>query len=167
MEKRRNCSLGAISPLFHNIFNISNFRSQITYSFVKCGCAIYCFPHFYNSDISRYGYLEVFQRVPWNSRYWESTVYGPAHETKTKIRPVWPATTQLGLYLHQIWQVLVHSSLNSIEAVEGTCDQRRLWSDCADAQADLSLRWSHKSSSRFCRALGHLVKREICSCRHY
>ena len=23
MEKRRNCSLGAISPLFHNIFNIS------------------------------------------------------------------------------------------------------------------------------------------------
>ena len=23
VEKRRNCSLGAISPLFHNIFNIS------------------------------------------------------------------------------------------------------------------------------------------------
>ena len=24
---------------------ISNFRSQITYSFVKYGCLIYCFPH--------------------------------------------------------------------------------------------------------------------------
>ena len=43
MEKRRNCSKGAISPLFHNIFNISTFRSQITYTFVKCGCSIYFF----------------------------------------------------------------------------------------------------------------------------
>ena len=40
---------------------ISNFRSQITYSFVKCGCSIHCFPHPLNSDMSRYGYLEVFQ----------------------------------------------------------------------------------------------------------
>ena len=43
---------------------ISIFRSQIAYSFVKCGCSIYCFPHFCNSDILRHGYLEVFQRVP-------------------------------------------------------------------------------------------------------
>ena len=47
---------------------ISNFMSQITYSFVKSGCSIYCFPHSLNSDMSRYGYLEVFQWVPWNSR---------------------------------------------------------------------------------------------------
>ena len=47
---------------------VSNFKSQVTYSFVKCGYSIYCFPHFCNSDISRYGYLKVFQRVPWNSR---------------------------------------------------------------------------------------------------
>ena len=42
---------------------ISHFRSQITYSLVKCGCSIsiYCFPQFLNSDMSRYGYLEVFQ----------------------------------------------------------------------------------------------------------
>ena len=44
----------------HYIIYISNFRSQITYSFVKCGCLIYCFPHSLNSDMSRYGYLEVF-----------------------------------------------------------------------------------------------------------
>ena len=36
--------------------------------FIKCGCSIYWFPHIRNSDISGYGYLEVFQRVPWNSR---------------------------------------------------------------------------------------------------
>ena len=62
MEKRRNCSSGAISPLFYNISNISlNFRSQITYSFVKCGCSIYCFPQFCKSDMSRYAYRKLFQ----------------------------------------------------------------------------------------------------------
>ena len=50
-------------------------------------------------------------------------------------------------------RVLVYSSLDSLKAVEGTCDQRRLRSDCANAQADLSLRWSHKS---YCRA--HIIK---------
>ena len=38
----------------------------MTYSFVKCGCAIYCFPQFRKSDMSRYRHLEVFQRVPWS-----------------------------------------------------------------------------------------------------
>ena len=54
---------GEISPLFHIIIYIyiSNFRSQITYSFFKCGCSIYYFPHSLSSDMSRYGYLEVFQ----------------------------------------------------------------------------------------------------------
>ena len=41
---------------------IANFRSQNTYSFVKCGCLVYYFPQFRKSDMSRYGYLEVFQR---------------------------------------------------------------------------------------------------------
>ena len=63
---------GEIAPkeqflLFSTLFYIyiyiylSNFRSQITYSFVKCGCSIYCLPHSLNSDMSRYGYLEVLQ----------------------------------------------------------------------------------------------------------
>ena len=57
-----------ISPLSHNIFNKSlNFRSQITYPFIKCGCLIYCFPLSCKSDMLRYGYLEVFLRVPWAS----------------------------------------------------------------------------------------------------
>ena len=55
--------------------------------------------------------------------------------------------------------VLVYPSLASLEVVEDTCDQRRLWSDCADAQADLIIRWSHKSYYRFCRALAQLLWR--------
>ena len=49
--------------LFPTLFYIyiSNFRGQITYSFVKCRCSIYCFPHSLNSDMSRYGYLEICQ----------------------------------------------------------------------------------------------------------
>ena len=57
---------GEIAPkeqflLFSILFYIyiSNFRSQITYSLVKCGCSIYCFPHSLNSDMSKYGYLGV------------------------------------------------------------------------------------------------------------
>ena len=52
-----------------------------------------------------------------------------------------PVKTQISLYIYQF----VNGSLDSPEAVKCICDQRRLWSDCADVQADLSLRWSHKS----------------------
>ena len=54
VEKRR------ISPLFHNIFNISsNFKSPITQIFVKSGCSNYCFLNSANlicrgTDISKY-----------------------------------------------------------------------------------------------------------------
>ena len=52
-------------------------------------------------------------------------------------------------------KVLIYSSCFHFSGipVEGTCNQRRLWSDCAYAQSDLSLRWSHKSKCRFCLAL--------------
>ena len=35
---------------------------------------VWYFPQFYRSDMSKYGYLEVFQRVPSTSRKGESTV---------------------------------------------------------------------------------------------
>ena len=34
--------------------------------------------------------------------------------------------------------------------------QRRLWSDWADAQADLSLRWAHRSFCWFCHEAAHI-----------
>ena len=48
-------------------FSIYLFKSQISPSFVKCGVDLF-FAKFCKSDVSRYGYLEVFQRVPWTSR---------------------------------------------------------------------------------------------------
>ena len=51
---------------------ISNIKSPITYKFVKCGCSNNFFPQFWKSDMSRYGYPEVFQRV---LGFRESTVF--------------------------------------------------------------------------------------------
>ena len=53
-------------------------------------------------------------------------------------------------------RILVYPFLDCLAVVKGTCDQWRLWSACADAQADLSLRWSHKSYCRLCRALAQI-----------
>ena len=39
------------STLFYIYEYISNFRSQISHSVVKCGCSIYCFSHSLNSDV--------------------------------------------------------------------------------------------------------------------
>ena len=41
--------------------------------------------------------------------------------------------------------------------------QRRLWSDWADAQADLSLPWAHMSFCWFCRALAEMCVRSFAS----
>ena len=59
--------------------------------------------------------------------------------------------SQVSLYTYPVWQgfSFIHlwlaCRLQKVFAISG-----RLWSDCADAQADLSLCWSHKSYCRFC-----------------
>ena len=69
-------------------------------------------------------------------------LYEPAHDgtwnktcmtSKDSDQPVQQPSTSMA-------SVLVYPSLINPEAVEGKCDQRRLRSDCADAQSDLSLR---------------------------
>ena len=47
---------------------ISNFKSPITHIMLNVVFWIIFFPQLCKSDMSRYGYLEVFQRVPWNLR---------------------------------------------------------------------------------------------------
>ena len=69
VEKRRNCSWGAISPLFHNIFSIY-FKLKESNYIVICKIWLFklFFPQYYKSDMSKYGYLEVFMMVPSISR---------------------------------------------------------------------------------------------------
>ena len=65
--KHRNLTLGSknVVDKGRTIFSmyISNKRSLITYSFVKFGCAICIFLNSGNL-MSKYGYLEMFQRIP-------------------------------------------------------------------------------------------------------
>ena len=61
------------------------------------------------------------------------------------------------VHLYSMTRVQVYPSLNSLEAVEGARDQRSLWSDCADAQSDLSFRWSHRLCRAFAHILGHFL----------
>ena len=93
VEKEEKLLLNSNLSSFPQYFQyISNFKSPVTYIFVKCGC---------KSDMSRYGYLEVFQRVPWNSRTrvdcdfvcsdlksktWRSWLYGNHWRTGLSVR---------------------------------------------------------------------------------
>ena len=130
------------------------------------------FPHFCKSDMPRYGYLEVFQRVPWTSRQlvwtlldicipeqirirvhvllggiWLTEKNDPLSDspatgkgfwwyniiqrtTNSTIRPVWPAKTQIGMYIHPVWQWFSFIPiLNSQEAMEGTLSCAGLYSE--------------------------------------
>ena len=74
MDKRRNCSSGAISPLFHNSFNIYILCKGDKFHMNLGNLVVRFFSQFCKSDMWNYGYLDVFQRVPWSSRYREPTV---------------------------------------------------------------------------------------------
>ena len=83
------------------------------------------------------------------------TIHMSQHTTKPTIRSVWPAKTRISLYIHPIWQGFLFIPLwiawgCTNHVISEDC------SDCVDAQADLSLRWLHKSYCRFCCALVHI-----------
>ena len=74
MEKRRNCSSSwAISHLFHIIFNMSLSSGVKVHIHFWNAFVRFIFSSIRKFDMSRYGYFEVLQRVPWTSR-WEPTV---------------------------------------------------------------------------------------------
>ena len=66
-----------MSPLFHNIFNIFDFKSQITYIYIHlCEILLFdlCFPQYCTSDMSRSGYLFADDFLLY--RNWESLQHG-------------------------------------------------------------------------------------------
>ena len=58
-------------------------------------------------------------------------------------------------------QSLCMCSVGSRGPKVSSCGHRRLWSDWADAQADLSLRWAQRSFSWFCHEAAHLFYKWI------
>ena len=62
-----------------------------------------------------------------------------------------PAKKQISLGIRQVWS---ESSLSSKETLS---KKRRLWSDWADAQPDLSLRWARMSFCGFCHLAAQMT----------
>ena len=68
---------------------------------------------------------------------------------------VHPVKTQTSPGIHPVWSVsAVHMKKPWVLSFPLSA-QRRLCSDWADSQADLSLRWAHKSFCWFCHAGAH------------
>ena len=72
-----------------------------------------------------------------------------AHDKPTKWH-VCPAKTQISLGICPVWSVFAVRMKKAWVLSYPLSAQRRLWSDWADAQADLRLRWAHKPLCWFC-----------------
>ena len=67
---------------------------------------------------------------------------------------------QPGCHLPSLISIFAGYSMGSLRPKLSSCGQRRLWSDWANAQSDLSLHWAHRSFCWFRRAAAHLV--DVC-----
>ena len=74
--------------------------------------------------------------------------------TKTNKMAVRPAKTQISLGIRPVRSVFDVRMKEAWDLSYPLSAERRLWSDWADAQADLSLRWAH-SFCWFCRVVAH------------
>ena len=77
--------------------------------------------------------------------------------TKLTKWPVCPGKTQMSLGILPVW---LESSLSAWRSIESLSTHRVYsedWSDRAYAQADLSLRWAHRSFCWFCCATAHFM----------
>ena len=101
--------------------------------------------HMYGIDrgITLTGQLYTYFEVSFFCPYMDGKLYLSHLMTKPTKWPVCPAKTQISLGIRPVWS---ESSLCSQWVAcpkVSSCEQRRLWSDWADAHADLSLRWVH------------------------
>ena len=75
--------------------------------------------------------------------------------TKPAFWSLHPAKTLISLSIHPVWSVFTATKKLRVLSYQLSA-KPRLWSDWADAQADLSLRWVHRSFCWFCRAVAHI-----------
>ena len=71
--------------------------------------------------------------------------------TKWYVRPV---KTQINLGIRPVWSESLLSAWRNHKFLASHWAHSDNWSDRANAQADLSLRWAHRSFCWFCHAVG-------------
>ena len=81
-------------------------------------------------------------------------IYEPQHNkdkiNKMTYAPMWVQpnylpSTQISLDIHPVWWSFAVRFMCSLRPQVSSCVRRWLWSDRADVQADLNLRWVHMS----------------------
>ena len=86
----------------------------------------------------------------------KESAYEPPHD-KTNKMTVRPAKTRISLGIHPAWWVFAVRMKKAWVLSYPLSTQWRLWSDWADAQADLSFRWAHT------HFVGFVTRRLICN----
>ena len=76
--------------------------------------------------------------------------------TKSTKWPVHPEKTLISLSIHPVWSVSSLFAWRKLGSLATHWVHSEDWSDWADAQADLSLRWAHRSFCLFCLAAAQI-----------
>ena len=77
---------------------------------------------------------------------------------KSTIGHVRPAKIQISLHIRAVWSESSPGAfLHNHECKVSSWGQRRFWSDCANAQADLNLRWAHNSEGTISNVVAHNI----------
>ena len=76
--------------------------------------------------------------------------------TKPTKWSVLPAKIQISLGIRAVWSESAFHMKKHWVLSYPLSTKRRLWSDWADAQADLSLRWAHRPFCWFCHEAAHM-----------
>ena len=124
-------------------------------------------------------YGEVYSRMFWSStRRWTRRGRGGrrikqlyrALDTTSMCKPTppkatqWsmrPAKTQISLGVRPVWSESSLSAWRKLGFLATHWAHSEDWSDWADAQANLSLRWAHMPLCWFCHAFAHFCKKMI------
>ena len=83
----------------------------------------------------------------------EEEAFEPPHDKTNKMTFVPSEDSDQPGHPPSLIRVFAVRSVGSLEPSFASGGQRWLWSDWADAQVDLSLRWAHRSFCWFCHAV--------------
>ena len=86
--------------------------------------------------------------------------YVSSHWSRLMTKPTkWlrPCKTQISLGVRPVWSIFAMRSVDSWGPKISSCGHRRVWSDGADAQADLRLRWAHSHFYCFCHVADQIL----------
>ena len=116
-------------------------------------------------EYTRFGFIESLHKQQWSVKWKRflrgSSVNGSIWATSWQNQHNGCAPSedsdQHGHPPNQI-RVFTVRSVGSWGPIVSSCGQRRLWSDWADAQADLSIRWAHRLFCWFCHETVQLFK---------